>query len=41
MMADLTGTDDATKALAVVVMLLADEADRLAGVLDRVVRRVR
>jgi len=38
--ADL-GSDDATKRLAAVMLLLADEVDRLAGVVDRFSRHVR
>ena len=37
--ADLTGADDATKRLGPVTLRLADEVDRLAGVVDRLVRQ--
>jgi hypothetical protein len=39
--ADLGGADDATKRLAAVVLLMADEVDRLAGVVDRLAREAR
>jgi hypothetical protein len=33
--------DDATKRLGAVLLLLADEVDRLSGVVDRLTRQVR
>jgi hypothetical protein len=39
--ADLTGADDATKRLGAVILLLADEVDRLSGVVERLVRHAR
>ncbi|MHB8506381.1 MAG: hypothetical protein ACYDEN_11805 [Acidimicrobiales bacterium] len=39
--ADLGGADDATRQLAAVVLLLADEIDRLTGVVERLARQVR
>jgi len=39
--ADLVGTDDGTKRLAAVLLLMADEIDRLAGVVARLTRQTR
>ena len=39
--ADLGSADDATKRLGVVMLLLADEVDRLVGVVDRLSRHAR
>jgi hypothetical protein len=37
--ADLSGADDATKRIGAVLLLMADEIDRLAGVVDQLIRR--
>lgn len=39
--ADLGMADDASKRLAAVMLLLADEVDRLASVVDRLARQAR
>jgi hypothetical protein len=39
--ADLTEADNGTKRLAAVTLLLADEIDRLSGVVDRLARQAR
>jgi hypothetical protein len=39
--ADLGRVDDHTKRLGAVILLLADEVDRLAGVVDRLARQAR
>jgi hypothetical protein len=39
--ADLGPADDATKRLGAVVLLLADELDRLSSVVERLARRAR
>jgi phage shock protein A len=38
---DIGSADDATKILGAVLLLLADEVDRLTGVVERLHRRVR
>jgi hypothetical protein len=39
--ADLGGADERTKRLGAVLLLMADEVDRLAGEVDRMSRRAR
>jgi hypothetical protein len=38
---DLSEADDATERIRAAVLLLADEVDRLAGVVDRLTRQAR
>jgi len=39
--ADLGSADDATKRIGAVLLLMADEIDRLSGVVDRLSRQAR
>jgi HAMP domain-containing protein len=39
--ADLTGADEPTRKIGAVILLMADEVDRLAGVVERLSRQAR